>query len=196
MINILHGCAALLLGVLLELLAGNWYAVIPFSLCVLNRITVRFSLPYVFLCGFLTGLVMDLIYWRAYPGSALAAGFTVLTVRVLSDRMKIRTAFFESLFKGVITGGLAVFLMVLFNGYADSRRLPYKYHLVTSLAGGVVFQVLISPLKKEKEPPERPRSTGSRESGADSTPRKSGKGRSSGSSGRAPGNSGRSGRKR
>ena len=49
MMNIFHGIAALLFALLLELFAGNWYVVIPFSLCVLNRITARFALPYVFL---------------------------------------------------------------------------------------------------------------------------------------------------
>ena len=173
MMNIFHGIAALLFALLLELFAGNWYVVIPFSLCVLNRITARFALPYVFLCGFLTGLVLDLIYWRIYPGSALAAGFTVLTVRLLSDRAKISNTLLNALFKGALTGVLALFLMALFNGYSDNRRVPYKYHLLTSFCGAVVFQVLISARSgnsgkpehaapKEKKTPGRsaPRSSG------------------------------------
>lgn len=172
MMNIFHGIAALLFALLLELFAGNWYVVIPFSLCVLNRITARFALPYVFLCGFLTGLVLDLIYWRIYPGSALAAGSTLLAVRLLSDRAKISNTLLNALFKGALTGVLALFLMALFNGYADNRRVPYKYHLLTSFCGAVVFQVLISARsgnsgtehapRKEKKTPGRsaPPSTG------------------------------------
>lgn len=190
MINILHGIAALLLGVLLELLAGNWYVVIPFSLCVLNRITARYPLPWVFLCGFLTGLVMDLIYWRSVPGSALAAGLTVLAVRLLSDRAKIRITFFDSLFKGALTGLLAVVLTALFCGYADSRRFPYKYHLITSLSGATILQVLISPFKKGSEGSERPRSPREREQGRNAPPAR-GKKKTPGG-----GTSGRSGKKK
>lgn len=184
MINILHGFAALLFGVLLELIAGNWYVVVPFSLCVLNRITARFALPYVFLCGFLTGLVLDLIYWRAYPGSALAAGFTVLIVRVLSDRARIRVSFLDSLFKGALTGVLAVVLMALFSGYADNRRFPYKYHLVTSFTGAVLLQVLISPGRRNAEGTDLPVPQGKKEPPQGNTPR-SGKKRSHGTAGRA-----------
>ena len=155
MINILHGVAALLFGILLELFAGNWYVVLPFSICVLNKITEKFSLPWVFLCGFLTGLVMDLIYWRAYPGSALATAFTVLTVRLAADRSKIRFPLLKGLLKGAITGVLSLFLMALFNGYADGRRVPRKYHLVTSFCGAVVIQVLLSRRKGENDVPER-----------------------------------------
>ena len=155
MINILHGIAALLFAILLELFAGNWYVVIPFSICVLNRITEKFPLPYVFLCGFFTGLVMDLIYWRAYPGSALATGFTVLIVHLAAARSKIRFPLFRGALQGVITGVLAVFLMALFNGYADGRRVPRKYHLVTSFCGAVVIQVLLSRRKGENDVPER-----------------------------------------
>ena len=166
MINILHGTAALLFAVLLELFAGNWYVVIPFSICVLNRITEKFPLPYVFLCGFFTGLVMDLIYWRAYPGSALATGFTVLIVHLAAARSKIRFPLFRGALQGVITGVLAVFLMALFNGYADGRRVPRKYHLVTSFCGAVVIQVLISSRSGEKEAPERKAAAGKKESGS------------------------------
>ena len=168
MINILHGTAALLFAVLLELFAGNWYVVIPFSICVLNRITEKFPLPYVFLSGFLTGLIMDLIYWRSYPGSALATGFTVLIVRLVADRSKIRSSLLKGGLKGVITGVLAVFLMALFNGYADGRRFPRKYHLVSSFCSAVVIQVLISRRKGESDAPERKAPQGKKESGSTS----------------------------
>ena len=176
MINILHGTAALLFAVLLELFAGNWYVVIPFSICVLNRITEKFPLPWVFLSGFLTGLVMDLIYWRAYPGSALAAGFTVLAVRIIADRSKVRSPLLKGLLKGVVTGVLAVFLMALFNGYADGRRFPRKYHLVTSFCGAVVLQVLISRRRSGNESPERQIPQGKKESGKGRSPGKKGTG--------------------
>lgn len=173
MMNIFHGIAALLFALLLELFAGNWYVVVPFSLCVLNRITAKFSLPWVFLCGFLTGLVLDLIYWRIYPGSALAAGFTVLAVRMIADRSKITNTLFSALFKGALTGVLAVFLMALFNGYADNRRFPYKYHLLTSFCGAVIFQAMISPGtggdKNERGVPREKKESGK------SAPRSSGK---------------------
>lgn len=168
MLNILHGFAALLFALLLELFAGNIFAVIPFSSCVLNRVTEKFPLPFVFLSGFLTGLVLDLIYWRSYPGSALAAGTTVTLVRLISDRSKISNSLLNALLKGALTGIFSVFLMVLFNGYADSRRLPEKYHIATSFCGAVIFQLLISvrrsqgnaapehPLPRERKKTPRP----------------------------------------
>ena len=156
MINILHSVAALLFALLLELFAGNWYVVIPFCCCVLNRITAKFALPWVFFCGFLSGLILDLIYWRIYPGSALATGFTLLAVRILTDRSKIRQPLFRALFQGLLTGLLAVILMALFNGYANNRRFPDKYHLFTSLCGAVVVQLLIFPRSSTgNEAPER-----------------------------------------
>lgn len=145
--NILHGIAALLFALLLELFAGNWYVVIPFSCCVLNRVTARFPLPWLFLCGFLTGLVLDLIYWRTYPGSALATALTVLAVRVLTEKSKITNALLKALFTGALTGVFSVFLMALFTGYADSGRLPAGCHIITSFAGAMIFQLLISPGK-------------------------------------------------
>lgn len=155
MLNVFHGIAALLFALLLELFAGNWYVVVPFSSCVLNRITAKFSLPWVFLSGFFTGLVLDLIYWRIYPGAALATGLTVTAVRLICDRSKISSTLGKSLFMGALTGIFSVFLMVLFTGYADSRRFPVPYHMVTSVAGALIFQLLISVRKQQPGTPER-----------------------------------------
>lgn len=155
LLNIFHAIAALLFALLLELFAGNFYVVIPFGSCVLNRITAKFTLPFVFLSGFLTGLLLDLIYWRPYPGSALATGFTVLAVRLITDRSKIGNTLLRSLFQGALTGIFGVFLMVLFTGYADSRPFPAVCHIFTSFAGALIFQLLISPRRTQNNLPER-----------------------------------------
>ena len=60
--NIFHGIAALAFAHLLELFAGNLQTVLPFSICVLNRITAKFSLPWVFLCGFFSGMIFTVVY--------------------------------------------------------------------------------------------------------------------------------------
>ena len=156
MINILHGIAAVAAAVLLELFTGGWGWVIPFTACILNRVTAKFPLPWVFLSALGTGLIFDLIYWRKFPAAALSVGLTVPAVRLAREALKVQNRFAAALVSGLFTGVLLVFLMALLQGYPDGRRLPVKLHLITSVAGALVFQTLISPLgSKSREIPER-----------------------------------------
>ena len=182
MINILHGIAAVAFAMLLELFTGSWGWVIPFCACVLNRVTAKFSLLWVFLSALGTGLFFDLIFWHKFPSAALAAALTVTAVRLVKDSSKIRSGFFTALVSGALTGVLLVCLTALFQGYSDGRRLPLKSHLASSLAGAVIFQTLISPLgAKEKELPERqPRSGEKQEKKAPPRKPRSGSGKTSG----------------
>lgn len=165
MINILHGTAAVALAVLLELFVGSRGWVIPFCACILNRVTSGFPLPWVFLSGLGTGLIFDLIYWRKFPAAALSLGFTLLIIRLVKDKIKVQNRFVNALVSGALSGILTVFLMALLQGYPDGRRVPLKFHLVTSVAGALVFQTLISPLgSKAGEVPERqPKNSGKTE---------------------------------
>ena len=52
MLKILHGAAALVLAVLLELLAGDFALVLPLSGCVLHRITEKADYCVIFVSGF------------------------------------------------------------------------------------------------------------------------------------------------
>ena len=153
--NILHGIAALALAHLLELFAGNFHIVLPFGICVLNRVTAKFSLPWLFLCGFLSGMVFDLIYWRTFPAAAVASGITLLIVRSISDRAAIKNRFAEALFKGALSGALVLFLTTVMQGVNTGGFLPRNLHLLTAVAGAAFFQLLISSGKSRNEPPER-----------------------------------------
>ena len=156
MINILHGITAVALAMLLELFTGNLGCTVPFCACVLNRVTARFPLSAVFLSALGTGLVFDLVFWHKFPSAALATALTVTAVRLVRDSSKLRNRFLTALVSGALTGILLVFLTALFQGYSDGRHLPLKFHLVSSLAGALIFQILISPLGgREKEVPER-----------------------------------------
>ena len=154
--KIFHAVTALLFAHLLELFAGNLNAVIPFSACVLNRITAKMSYGVVFLCGFLSGLLFDLIYWRTFPAAALATGVTVLLVRFLSDRAGIKSRFSDALFKGALTGLLLPILNCLLLSPSTGSFFPRAMYLVTSLAGAVIGQLLISaPRSGNNEPSEQ-----------------------------------------
>ena len=156
MMNIFHGIAALAFAHLLELFAGNMQAVLPFSICVLNRITAKFSLPWLFLCGFFSGMVFDLIYWRTFPAAAVASGVTLLLVRNISDRAAIKNRFADALFKGALSGALVLFLTTAMQGSHTGVCLPRNLYLLTAVAGAALFQLLISPGKnKNCEAPER-----------------------------------------
>lgn len=155
MLNILHGIAAVAFAMLLELFSGNWGWMIPFCACVLNRVTAKFQLPWVFLSGLGTGLIFDLIFWRKFPSAALSMALTVTLVRLVKDSSKFRNRFANALVSGALTGVLMIFLMALLQGYPDGRHLPLKFHLVSSFAGAVIFQILISPLGGKGEAPER-----------------------------------------
>ena len=154
--NILHAVTGMAFAMLLELFAGNWGLVIPFGICVLDRITEKFPLPWMMLTGFCSGLVFDLIFWRKFPAAALTTVFTLLAVRWIAGRSKVENRFLRSLFSGFLIGLLTVVFMSLLNGYPDGRRFPLRSHLFSALAGAVIFRTLISPLRSAgKEPPER-----------------------------------------
>ena len=154
--NILHAVTGMALAILLELFAGNWGLVIPFGICVLDRVTERFPPAWMVLTGFCSGLIFDLIFWRKFPAAALTAVFTLLAVRWIAGRSKVENRFLRSLFAGALIGLLTVIFMALLNGYPDGRRFPLKSHLFSAFAGAVIFRTLITPLKASgKEPPER-----------------------------------------
>ena len=174
--NILHAAAGMAFAMLLELFAGNWGLVIPFSICVLDRVTARFPLPWMMLTGFCSGLVFDLIFWRKFPAAALSTVFTLLAVRWIVGRSKAENRFLRSLFSGVLIGLLTVIFMSLLNGYPDGRRFPLKNHLFSALAGAVIFRTLITPLRSSgKELPERKLPPEEEKSEKKKTPRKGGK---------------------
>jgi hypothetical protein len=156
MMNIFHGIAALAFAHLLELFAGNLQTVLPFSICVLNRITAKFSLPWVFLCGFFSGMIFDLIYWRTFPVSAVASGVTLLLVRNISDRAAVKNRFADALLKGALSGALVLFLTTAMQGSHTGAFLPRNLYLLTAVAGAAFFQLLISPGKnRNNDVPER-----------------------------------------
>ena len=98
---------------------------------------------------------------------------TVTAVRLIGDSSKIRNRFFSALVQGALTGVMIVFLTALLQGYPDGRRLPLKFHLLTSLAGAVIFQTLISPLGgKAKETSERQIAGGTKKEQQNSAPGK------------------------
>jgi cell shape-determining protein MreD len=154
--NILHAGTGMALAMLLELFAGNWGVVIPFAVCVLDRITEKFPLPWMLVTGFCSGLVFDLIFWRKFPAAALSTALTLLLVRAIVGRAKIGNRFFRSLYSGFLIGLFSVLLMALLNGYPDGRRFPLKSHLFSAVAGALIFRTLISPVRSnDKELPER-----------------------------------------
>ena len=161
MIRFLHALTGTAFAMLLELFTGNMGWVIPFCACVLTRVTEKMALPWAFLLAFCTGTVFDLIFWRQIPAAGLTTALTVLAVRLIMDRTKLRSTFLRALFTGVLTGLFAVLLLTFFQGYADGTRLPRKAHLFTSVAGSACFRLLIAPLgKKENAPAERPNASG------------------------------------
>ena len=156
MIRFLHALTGTAFAMLLELFTGNRGWVIPFCACVLTRVTEKMALPWAVLLAFCTGTVFDLIFWRQIPAAGLTTALTVLGVRLIMDRSKLRNSFLRALFTGALTGLFALLLMTVFQGYADGTRLPRKIHLFTAVAGGAVFRLLIAPLgKKENTPAER-----------------------------------------
>ena len=131
MLKILHGAAALVLAVLLELLAGDLALVLPLSGCVLYRITAGTNYCVVFISGCAAGLLIDLLYWRTFPVTALVFGLGLTAARWLCRRIA-----FENRFAAALTGGFLVGLFIIVPmTVANTLRSGFRTITARAVAG-------------------------------------------------------------
>ena len=155
MLKILHGTVALILAVLLELLAGDMALVLPLSACVLHRVTGGMSPAGVFISGFCTGLLFDLLYWRAFPGTALIYALALVAVRLICDRAGVKNRFAAALAAGFLAGAFTIVPLCVLHTVQTGVRTLSVPAIIAGIAGAAVFQLLISPGSGTgpKEPP-------------------------------------------
>ena len=169
MLKILHGAAALVLAVLLELLAGDLALVLPLSGCVLHRITAKANYCVVFVSGFGVGLLFDLLYWRTFPVTALVFGSGLAAARWLCRRTNLENRFADALLGGLFVGLFTVVPLTVVNTLRSGFRTISAGTVLAGIAGAVLFQLLICPgsgksagageppLKVPKRPAPRPK---------------------------------------
>ena len=145
MLKVLHGAAALVLAVLLELLAGDLALVLPLSGCVLHRITAGANYCVIFLSGFGVGLLFDLLYWRTFPVTALVFGLGLTAARWLCRRAAIENRFAAALFGGLLVGLFTIVPLTAANAFRSGFRTVTAGTMFAGIAGAALFQLLICP---------------------------------------------------
>ena len=163
MLKVLHGAAALVLAVLLELLAGDLALVLPLSGCVLHRITAGANYCVIFASGFGVGLLFDLLYWRSFPGTALVFGAGLSAARWLCRRADFENRFAAALFGGALVGLFTILPLTAANTLQSGFRTVTGGTVLAGIAGAALFQLLICPgpgkaPAGEPNVPERPAS--------------------------------------
>ena len=145
MLKILHGAAALVLAVLLELLAGDFALVLPLSGCVLHRITEKADYCVIFVSGFGVGLLFDLLYWRTFPVTALVFGLGLTAARWLCRRLALENRFAAALAGGLLVGLFTVVPLTVVNTLRSGFRTIPAGTVLAGIAGAALFQLLICP---------------------------------------------------
>ena len=160
MLKILHGAAALVLAVLLELLAGDLALVLPLSGCVLHRITAKANYCVIFISGFGVGLLFDLLYWRTFPVTALVFGAGLTAARWLCRRTGSENRFAAALFGGFLVGLFTIVPLTAAHTLRSGFRTIPAGTVLAGIAGAALFQLLITPAPEKSpgsgEAPERP----------------------------------------
>ena len=145
MLKVLHGAAALVLAVLLELLAGDLALALPLSGCVLHRITAGANYSVIFASGFGIGLLFDLLYWRPFPATALVFGLGLTAARWLCRRAGSENRFGAALFGGLLVGIFTIVPLTAVNTLRSGFRTVTAGTVLTGIAGAALFQLLICP---------------------------------------------------
>ena len=153
---VLHGITALVLAILLELLAGNAALVIPFTVCVLYRVTLRFRPEWVFAAGFFSGLFFDMLYWRAFPGTAIVYGVSLLAVRLICDRSRKKTPVISAAAAGLMLGVFSILPMAVLHRFYLGLPGISGVSALSGIIAALILELLIFPRSGiKKEVPER-----------------------------------------
>lgn len=154
---VLHGIAALAAAILLELLVGNGALLIPLTVCVLYRVTLKFPPVCVFFAGFFAGLFFDMLYWRAFPGTAIVYGGAILAVRLICDRKREKHPFLSAVSAGVLLGIFSIIPLAAMHRFYLGLPGVSSVSILSGIISALILELLISPRKAvvKKEITER-----------------------------------------
>ena len=153
---VLHGITASVLAVLFELLAGNAGLLLPFTVCVLYRVTLKFAPIQVFFAGFFAGVFFDMLYWRSIPGTAIVYGGSLVAVRLICDRGRQKKPLLSAAAAGILLGIFSIIpLAVLHRFYLGLPGISLS-SAVAGVTAALILELLISPRNENKKETSAP----------------------------------------
>lgn len=152
---LIHGIAALAAAILLELLAGNGALLIPFTVCVLYRVTLKFPPAAVFFAGFFAGLFFDMLYWRSFPVTAIVYGSAVWMVRMICDRKREKHPLQSASAAGILLGLFSIIPLAALHRFYLGMPGVSAASIIGGIIAALILELLISPRKVSKKEPER-----------------------------------------